>query len=82
MRKAGSQKWRAGSLMILGADTTVKSCGGRRDPVEEGAPRRFGLMLVEALEHHEDRKNAARGEAKLLAPMRIEERLGVEFEDL
>ena len=54
----------------------------RRDPVEEGTPRRLGLMLVEALEHHRNRQNAARGEDKLLAPVWIEERLRVKLDRL
>jgi hypothetical protein len=39
-------------------------------------------MLVEALEHHRNRQNAARAEGQLLAPVRIEERLRVEFDNL
>ena len=39
-------------------------------------------MLVEALEHHRNRQHAARGEDKLFAPVRIEKRLRVEFDNL
>ena len=50
-------------------------------PVEERAPDCLRLLLVQPLEHHGDRKDVARPEGDLLAPVRIEEALAVEADD-
>ena len=51
----GSQKRRAGSLMILGAETMVKSCAEAETQSKKGTPRLFDFMLVKTLLHHRNR---------------------------
>ena len=53
---------------------------GSRHPIEERTPHGLRLLLVEALEDHRN-LDAAAPDVDLFAPMRIEKRLPVEFED-
>src|ERR1700691_1441815 len=53
----------------------------RRAPIEERAPDRFRLLLIEALEDHRDLDEAAT-DVDLFAPVWVEKRLTVEFEEL
>ncbi|MER8473746.1 hypothetical protein NKH23_30995 [Mesorhizobium sp. M1328] len=68
--------------MIIGTESRLKILRSAFQPAQERPPDRLRLQLVEPLEHHCDIENVARPEADLLAPMRIEQRRAVEFQDL
>ena len=78
----GSQKCCAGSALICGADTMVKSCGEAETQSKKGRQTSRGLLLVSPWKHHRNRNDAAWPEDDLLSPMRIEKRLRVEFDVL
>src|SRR6266496_2888586 len=50
-------------------------------PIEERPPDAFRLLPFETLEHHEHVERVARPERRLLAPMRVEERVVVDYND-
>ena len=78
---AGSQKCRAGSGADLRSRHDREIPRRSRDPIEERAPDRLGLLLIEALEDHRNRDDTTWRKDDLFAPMRVEERLAIEFED-
>src|ERR1700679_1683954 len=51
-------------------------------PVEEFLPDRAHLRVVEALAHHNQFERIVRTETDLLAPMRVEEIVDVELEEM
>src|SRR6202000_2282779 len=69
-RRRGANLWRRYDREIL------RRSG---DPIEKWLPHRLRLLLIEALEDHRNHDIAVADE-DLLAPMRVEERLCVEFE--
>ncbi len=56
----------------------VRRC---RHPVEKRLPRGFRLRLADPLEHHRDIERVVGAKRRLLAPVRIEEALGVERDE-